>query len=107
MGESLGPQTLRDGDESRSLPGLHLPAERQHSEHTAELVDAEVGDMLRRTYRRAVALVEHNQVALRRLATTLLDREVVEGAELDELLAGASAPPRLEEPDERAWERAM
>src|SRR5262249_25059954 len=92
MSDLLGPQSLVDGAagrEGRLLPGLELPHEREYGERTQQLIDAEVAELLRRVSRRAEALLAVNRAQLEHLATRLREKEVVEGAELDELLAGA------------------
>src|SRR5262249_43739567 len=70
MSNAVGPQSLapRDG---RSLlgPGLSLSTEREFGERTQALLDAEVASLLRRTFRRAVCVLEANRAQLSRLAT--------------------------------------
>ena len=100
MSEAVGPETLQEETlhEERFLPGVRFPGTRNWSDHTAELVDGEVAEILRRALRRAIRLVEHNLDQVRAMATKLLDKEVLEGPELRETLTGAEAPPELEEP---------
>ena len=109
MSDLLGPQSLTDGTltrEGRFIPGLPIPHEREFSERTQQAIDGEVAELLRRVSRRAVALLDVNREQLARLATRLRDKEVVEGAELDDLLAGASAPAPLDSTDDSRWEAA-
>jgi cell division protease FtsH len=100
MSEAVGPETLQEETmhEERFLPGVRFPGARNWSDHTAQLVDGEVAEILRRALRRAIRLVEHNLDQVRAMATKLLDKEVLEGPELRESLTGAEAPPELEEP---------
>jgi cell division protease FtsH len=100
MSETVGPQVLQDNGnhEERFLPGVRFPGMRQFSEHTAFVMDSEVGELLSHAYRRAQRLVEHNVEQVRAMATKLLEKEVLEGAELREILRGAEAPPELEQP---------
>jgi cell division protease FtsH len=106
MSPVLGPQALAHLDghaESTFLPGVSLGGSRAYSERLQETIDAEVGDILRLAFDRAVALLEHNRVQLMELAALLREKEVLEGAELQKVLEGASAPPSLLGSDERHW----
>jgi cell division protease FtsH len=100
MSEAVGPQTLQDDPvpDDRLFGGMRFPSSRGYSEHTASLFDSEVDEILRRSLRRALRLIEHNLDPLRRVAQKLLDKEILEGAELRVALGGAEAPPELEEP---------
>src|SRR5207237_10939131 len=105
MSQLLGPQSLSglEGQkESRFIPGLAVPTERGVSERTLQMIDGEVADLLRRSLRRAVGVLDHNRHHLLALAARLREKEVIEGAELQEVLAGADAPPTLRAPDESA-----
>jgi cell division protease FtsH len=109
MSERVGPQSLVGSAiprEARMIPGMPLGHEREFSERTHQLLDGEVAELLRRVFRRAVALLDVNREQLARLATRLRDKEVVEGSELEELLAGAHAPEPLASTDESRWEHA-
>jgi cell division protease FtsH len=106
MSGALGPQSLaRLGglQESRFLPGVTLPGEKAYSERTQQLIDAEMGELLRRAYERAVALLEHNRTQLLELAARLRDKEVLEGDELRTVLEHAHLPPELGGPNELDW----
>jgi cell division protease FtsH len=95
MSALLGPVSLARLDgvpEARFLPGLTI-SERGYSERTQQAVDSEVGDVLRRSFERAFTLLEHNRKQLLDLAARLRDKEVLEGPELREVLAGAELPP--------------
>jgi cell division protease FtsH len=94
MSAVLGPVSLSRLDgavEARFLPGLTL-GERGFSERTQQVVDSEVGDLLSHSFDRALALLEHNRKQLLDLAARLRDKEVLEGPELREVLAGAELP---------------
>ena len=87
----------------RFLQSPQLLTERGYSEHTQQLIDREVGDLLRRAFDRAVALLEHNRAQLLALAAKLREKEMVEGEELRAALDGAEAPPSLQGADEQQW----
>ena len=106
MSMVLGPQALShlDGSaESRFLPGVMVGGERGYSERTQQVIDTEVGDVLRRAHDRAVALLEHNRAQLLELAARLREKEVMEGEELRVVLEGAHLPPELDGADELQW----
>jgi cell division protease FtsH len=106
MSATLGPQSVAHLDgraESRFLPGVSLNDERGYSERTQETIDSEVADLLRLSFERAVALLEHNRKQLLQLAALLHDKEVLEGDELRHVLEGAEAPAPLVQPNERGW----
>jgi cell division protease FtsH len=94
MSHLLGPVSLSrldGGLEPRFLPGLML-GERPWSERTQQAIDAEVGDVLRGCFERALALLEHNRRLLLDLAARLREKEVIEGPELRQVLEGAELP---------------
>ena len=106
MSHALGPQSvqhLSGAGDSRFLPGLSFGSARAYSEQTQQIIDSEVGELLRRACERAVALVEHNRKPLLALAAKLRQSEMIEGDELREILDGAEAPTYLQSGDEMSW----
>jgi cell division protease FtsH len=106
MSTALGPQSvdhLGGSADQRFLQSPQLLGERGYSERTQQMIDQEVGELLRRAFERAVALLEHNRVQLLALAARLREKEVIEGDELRTALEGAEAPPALQGPDELQW----
>jgi cell division protease FtsH len=106
MSAVLGPQALSHLDgttESRFLPGISFVGEKGYSERTQQVIDTEVGDLLRRSFERAVQLLEHNRSQLLELAGRLRDKEVLEGDELRVVLEHAHLPAELEGPNELEW----
>jgi cell division protease FtsH len=106
MSGVLGPQALSHLDgtsESRFLPGISFGGEKGYSERTQQVIDTEVGDLLRRSFDRAVQLLEHNRPQLLELAGRLRDKEVLEGDELRVVLEHAHLPPELQGPNELEW----
>ena len=106
MSSLLGPQAvdhLGSSAEQRFLQGGAAVADRGYSERTQQIIDQEVGELLRRSFDRATALLEHNRPQLLALAAKLREKEVIEGEELRRTLEGAEAPPSLQGPDEQQW----
>jgi len=87
MNDKLGPRTFGRRDREIFL-GKDFMRERNYSEETAELIDREVKEIIDRSYKRACDLLRKNRDKLTRLANTLLEREVLDGAEVDVLLKG-------------------
>ena len=60
-------------------PPPDTPFRLPYSEHTQELIDAEVAALLRSAERRATAMLRRHRGALDRLTATLLEHETVDG----------------------------
>jgi cell division protease FtsH len=74
--------------------GRDFGKERDYSEKTAEAIDGEVRRLVEEAEKRAVALLAKNRKVLEKLAKILLEKEVVEGYELDQLLGLKTPPPK-------------
>jgi cell division protease FtsH len=89
MSEKLGP--LSYAKEKRSIfLGADFSTE-QHSEQVASEIDAEVRKIVENAYAEVTRLLNKKRSKLETLAQMLLDKEVVEGEELEELLNGKKA----------------
>ena len=86
MSENLGPVMLKRGGDEPFL-GLDLHQQREYSEDTARLIDAEVKRILGNAYSRAENILKSNMEALHKMAAALLEREVLDGKEIDVILA--------------------
>lgn len=73
--------------------GRELTQPRDHSEETARKIDSEVRRLIVEAEQSAVELMEENLELLHRLSKTLLEREVLDAAELAILVAGEDLPP--------------
>ncbi|MFP4032273.1 MAG: cell division protein FtsH, partial [Desulfococcaceae bacterium] len=58
---------------------------RQYSEATAREIDAEVQEIIEAEYRRAVQILEDNRAVLDRGAAALLEKEKLEGEDMERL----------------------
>ncbi|MDH5684331.1 MAG: ATP-dependent zinc metalloprotease FtsH, partial [candidate division WOR-3 bacterium] len=94
MSERLGPLTFGKKDEEIFL-GRELGLHRNFSEETAQLIDEEIKRMVEGQSERAGKLVKLNKKKLIRLAKALLEKEILESAEIDRILI---------EPEEKAPE---
>jgi cell division protease FtsH len=110
MSENLGPITFGKQDEMVFL-GKEVSTPRDYSESTAKTIDQEVRDLVDGAYRKALDLLAENRDKLEILATALLEREVIDGEEMDRLLRGEKLAPLgtsgdAETPDEAEDKKA-
>ena len=82
---SRRPRLLRASEEHPFL-GREMSELRDHSEHTAQVIDEEVARILREADDRAYRLLENHRDDLERIAEALIEREVLTEAELEELV---------------------
>ena len=87
MSEKLGPLTYGKTSDLVFL-GKELSEERNYSEETAQTIDAEARRLVEEQYRRATEVLEMNRAVLESLVTVLLDKETLQGPELEVALRG-------------------
>ncbi|HEX8949004.1 MAG TPA: ATP-dependent zinc metalloprotease FtsH [Dissulfurispiraceae bacterium] len=90
MSEKLGPLTFGKKDEQIFL-GREIAKHKDYSEKTAEDIDDEIKGIVTRAYERAKRLLKDNFHLLEALAQTLLERETVDGPEIDKLIEELNA----------------
>ena len=88
MSEDLGPLTFGKKDEELFL-GREIATRRDYSEAIALKIDAEVKRLVTENYERAKRILRENMAALKALAEALLEKEVLEGSEIDQIIQGA------------------
>ncbi len=92
MGDSIGPVSL--GEEGGDVfLGRDLVSRKEYSEKRAEDIDLEISQILHDGYNAALRLLEENRELLDRVSDALLERETLEGAELQLLIKGQPLPP--------------
>jgi len=102
MSERIGPVAV--GDQSQEVfIGREWISNRDHSEATSRVVDAEVKCFVETGMKQAEELLRAHIDALHSVAGALLERETITGAELKLLMEGQSLPPMTvqEEPRPR------
>jgi len=87
MSEKLGPLHFGRNDEMVFL-GRDFVEHKEYSEQTAREIDGEIRRIVMENYDRAKKIVLSNLDKLKLLAEALLERETLDGAEIDVLLAG-------------------
>ncbi len=85
MSDRLGPVSYKLSDEDPFL-GREIHQQRQFSEHTMELIDDEVGRILREQSDRASDLLTHQRDKLKALADRLLEKEELDEHEIEAVL---------------------
>ena len=97
MSDEMGPLTFGKKEEQIFL-GREIAQHRDYSEDTAVKIDTQVSKMVKTGYERAVKIIEERSEALVRIAEALLEREVLDGADIKLLIEGqplaAAAPAR-------------
>jgi cell division protease FtsH len=85
MSEKLGPMTFGKKEEEIFL-GRDFTQKVDYSEQTAIQIDVEVRRILLEAYERAKLFLRRNLEVLHKMAETLLERESIDGGEIDEIL---------------------
>jgi cell division protease FtsH len=84
MSTALGPVGFASG--SPMYLGGEEVRSRPYAEATQRLIDEEVAKLLREAEQRATGLLSEHRDALERLTELLLERETIDGTDLDEIL---------------------
>jgi cell division protease FtsH len=88
----LGPLSFGKKEEQIFL-GREIAQHRDYSEETAIRIDEEVKRIISTSYDRARAIIDQHSNALIRVAEALLEREVLDGADVKTLIDGGNLPP--------------
>jgi cell division protease FtsH len=93
MSDAMGALTYGKKDREVFI-GKDLLKERNYSEQTAREIDTEVRKIITTAYERAATVLKKNEAKLNKLATTLLEKEVLEGEEVDRILNIKTPTPK-------------
>jgi cell division protease FtsH len=85
MSERLGPITYRK-KEGEVFLGRDIVQQREYSEETARIIDEEVKKVISNCLEDAKRMLSENRNKLEKLAEMLIEREILEGSEIDEIL---------------------
>ena len=97
MSDALGPLTFGKKEEQIFL-GREIAQRSDYSEDTALRIDQEVKRIVTENYERALAVLQEHRERLQELADELLAREVLDGDQVQRIVAGQS----IDEPPSRA-----
>ena len=92
MSETIGTLSIGETGEEVFI-GREWVQNKNYSEETARLVDAEVKRIVEEAHSRCRKLLEDNADILHRIASALLERETITGEDLDLLMANKALPP--------------
>ncbi|MBB3060911.1 ATP-dependent zinc metalloprotease FtsH [Microbulbifer rhizosphaerae] len=85
MSEKLGPVAFRRGEEHIFL-GREMAQQKDFSEHTAQIIDEEIGELVRKLEGEVRELLEKHRDQLDMLAKALLEKETLESGEIQSIL---------------------
>ena len=86
MSEALGPIAYEKERRPLFLETGFAPSAKDYSEETAEAIDREIKRLIDEAHERALLLLKEHRDKLDRLAAALLEKEVLEGDEVKQLL---------------------
>ena len=105
MSEKLGPIALPAGDDGEVFLGRDLSRHNTYSQDLARAIDEEIMNLIKSSYARAKDIINSHRVAFDKLVERLLEKEVVDAAEIDEILGlkpaaeeDAAPQPAVQEP---------
>jgi cell division protease FtsH len=87
MSEELGPIAYGKKDQEIFL-GREIAQHRDYSDETARKIDAEVNKVIETQFSRAYKLLEKNLDKLEALTLAVIEHELLDGDEIDRVLAG-------------------
>jgi len=85
MNEKLGPLSFGKKEEEIFL-GREISQHRDYSEETARKIDEEVNNLIDSSYKKTHKLISNNLNTLNNLAKALLEKETLNGHEIDEIV---------------------
>ncbi|MFI5253667.1 MAG: ATP-dependent zinc metalloprotease FtsH [Bacteroidota bacterium] len=92
MSEKLGPLSYGTKEEEIFL-GREITRSKNYSEHTAIAIDEEIKLIIMAGVTRSEKILLDNRDLLDKLALALLERESLDGEEIDRILRGETLPP--------------
>ena len=85
MSDNLGPLAYGKKEEQIFL-GREFAQHRDYSEETARLIDAEISAIVTQSYEKAKEIIQGNMDTLHRLASALLEKEVLDGNQIERII---------------------
>ncbi|MFH1075132.1 MAG: ATP-dependent zinc metalloprotease FtsH [Candidatus Firestonebacteria bacterium] len=93
MSEKLGTRTYGRPDREVFLGGSYMQ-EKDYSEDTSKKIDEEVRCIIEDCYNKAKKLLTKNKAKLEKIALALLEKEMLDGAEVEEIITGKKRIPK-------------
>jgi cell division protease FtsH len=91
MSETLGPISFNDSADEVFL-GRELVHHQTYSEETSRLIDGEVKRVVTEAFEKSRRIIQENRTILDEIANALLERETINGDELERLIRGETLP---------------
>ena len=91
MSDTLGPLAYDKQGGGRFLGGNNNPR-RAVSDATAQAIDREVRGLVDRAHDQALSILRHNMALLETISQKILEKEVIEGDDLKEMLSASVMP---------------
>ncbi len=92
MSEKLGPLSYGAKEEEIFL-GREIQKHRDYSEETAVQIDEEIREIVNKGMERAEKILTDNIDLLHKLSKELLEREILDGEEINSIIKGEELPP--------------
>ena len=92
MSEKLGPVSYGAKEEEIFL-GREIQKHRDYSERTAIEIDDEIRSIVSAAMDRSEKILKDNMALLHKLSMELLEREILDGEEIDAIVRGEELPP--------------
>ena len=97
MSDKMGPLSFGKKDEQIFL-GREMSTHKNYSEATAVEIDTEIRMIVDTSYQRAITLLTDNIANLHNLSETLIEKENLTGAEVDEIISKGKPLPTSKPP---------
>ena len=101
MSEKMGPVTFGQKQEMIFL-GRDISRHKDFSEATARDIDQEIKEIITSCYERAKSILMSNMNVLHQVAKTLLEKEVIDGADIKRIIEGLVSVPAEGTPEPQA-----
>lgn len=92
MSDNLGPLSMGANNEHVFL-GREIAHQKDYSEQTAQMIDAEIKGFINRAHVKAKHLLEEHLETLHVVAAALLERETITGEDINRIIQGEPLPP--------------
>jgi len=92
MSKNMGPLAYGEKQEEIFI-GRDIVNRQNYSESTSQKIDSEIKTLVSSAHEKAREILTEKRDVIERVAKNLLIREILDGAEIDILLAGGELPP--------------
>ncbi|MBN1619727.1 ATP-dependent zinc metalloprotease FtsH [candidate division WOR-3 bacterium] len=93
MSDKIGPVNYGRSDERFSIGGKEFSYGKEYSEATALVIDEEVKKLLDDSYKKALEIIRENFDVFEKMVKKLLEKEVITGSEIDEIITECGKEP--------------